>query len=93
MKKIAKATAVLGAIFGSGALAVALAACVDGTTPDCSDPDAGCNPSAVEDASTAADGEAGDATIDGDAAPSADTGAADTAPSGDDASTDADSSD
>jgi hypothetical protein len=71
MKKIAKATCVLGvlgAVFFGGALV--LTACVDGTTPDCSSPEAGCNPSAVEpDAAT--DGDA-TATNDG---PTADTGA------------------
>jgi len=73
MRKIAKATCVcgvLGAIFGSGALALVLSACVDGTTPDCSSPEAGCGPTAVEDAS--ADGDA-DATTTTDSAAS-DTG-------------------
>jgi len=87
MNKIAKATCVfgvLGAVFGGATLAIVLSACVDGTTPDCSSPDAGCNPSAVDDGS--ADG---DATMANDApdSPTADTApdtAADTA-GGDDA--------
>jgi hypothetical protein len=86
MRKIAKATCVcgvLGAIFGGGALV--LSACVDGTTPDCSSPDAGCGPSAVE-ADASDDGDADAATTTDSAASDTGTGGdvAD-APSGDDA--------
>jgi hypothetical protein len=78
MNKIAKGTyvlGVLGAVLAGGAFAVLTSACVDGTTPDCTSPDAGCNPSAPEDAS--ADGDAttaSDGATDGAADSAADTG-------------------
>jgi hypothetical protein len=75
MRAVAKATRFVGVMVVGGAFAFVLGACVDGTTPDCSSPDAGCGPSAVEpdasadgDATTATDGDAdaaGDDSSDG----------------------------
>ncbi len=87
--KIAKRTCgvgVLGAVLTAFALVVS--GCVDGTTPDCSSPDAGCNPSAPEDAS--ADGDAtttADSATDSSAADAAADAATDTA-AGDDSGDD-----
>jgi hypothetical protein len=81
MNKIAKASCVfgvLGAVFGSATLAIVLSACVDGTTPDCSNPDAGCNPSAVDDGSADGDSPTADSAADS----AADTGGGDDAADG-----------